>query len=187
MEQDDAPTDRLDGPQIQAGVHSLPWTGARAYVSVAGSLSREDLRTLSGQHAPHASLAIVGKTSQGAIMTGTVKSKKVLDASGEWTDEMVYVLDGQEVTEAEFRRSFPDRSGEMPMLGNSAHRGWPILSDAMAVHPLQVQEAEADAARKGVPTQFETQYGRPIFRNREHRRQYIKKYGIIDRSSYTGY
>lgn len=67
-----------------------------------------------------------------------------------------------------------------------AMSGWPIVSDALAVHADQVQEAIADAAKKGVPTEFRKD-GRPVLRDRAHRKAYLKAYGFIDRNSFTGY
>lgn len=64
--------------------------------------------------------------------------------------------------------------------------GWPIVSDALGVHHDQVAEAIADAAKRGVPTEFRSD-GRAVLRDRGHRRDYLRAYGFIDRSSFTGY
>ncbi len=67
--------------------------------------------------------------------------------------------------------------------------GWPMVSDAAAVHPSQAKEATEDAAKKGVPTEF-TKGGRPIFTSQGHRAAYCKAYGYRDRNGsygdYTG-
>jgi hypothetical protein len=58
--------------------------------------------------------------------------------------------------------------------------GWkPLRSEAMAVHPKQIKEAEESAKRKGVPTEFDTM-GRPEFVSREHRKRYMRAYGFHD-------
>lgn len=64
--------------------------------------------------------------------------------------------------------------------------GWPIVSDALAVHHDQVPEAIADAKKRGVPTEFRRD-GRPILRDRSHRKAYLKAYEMHDRNSFTGY
>ncbi len=100
----------------------------------------------------------------------------------------VYLLEGKEVTEAEFLAAFPEQeivAGEPP--GGPALSGWPILSDALACHRKQIPEAEESARKRGVPTEFEKKDGRPIFRDRAHRRAYLKAYGYVDRNSYSGY
>lgn len=58
-------------------------------------------------------------------------------------------------------------------------------SVALAVHPSQVKEATEDATAKGVPTDF-TEDGRPVFRDRDHRRRYHKAYGFYDRDAGYG-
>lgn len=87
-----------------------------------------------------------------------------------------YFIDGKEVTKAEFDAAFPDLGA-----GQSAICHFkPILSDALAVHPKQVQEAMEDAKRKGVPTEFLPD-GRPVLRTRQHRKEYLKAYGFHDK------
>ena len=60
---------------------------------------------------------------------------------------------------------------------------WPMVSDAVAVMPNQIQEA-AEAARKhGVPTDF-TPKGQPIFTSPRHRRDYCERVrGVVDRNA----
>lgn len=93
-----------------------------------------------------------------------------------------YIIDGNEVTKAVFDRSFPDK----PIGDGSGLTGWrPLASDALAVHASQVVEAAEDAKNKKVPTDF-TKDGRPIFRTREHRKEYMRAYGYFDRSGGYG-
>lgn len=55
----------------------------------------------------------------------------------------------------------------------------PIHSDALGVHPSQVNAFRQAAARAGVPTDFDSK-ARPILRSREHRRRYLRHRGVID-------
>lgn len=58
---------------------------------------------------------------------------------------------------------------------------WPMKSEAAGVHPTQVADAYEEAKRNGVPTDF-TKDGRAIFRDRDHRRRYLKSIGLHDRN-----
>lgn len=105
-----------------------------------------------------------------------MKDRIVIDKNG-----TRYILDGREVTEDEYRKVYP-----APELGTGAFMdsvscsAWPMLSDGMAVHPLQIEEARKSAEAKGVPTDFNPEDGRAIFRDRDHRRRYLKAYGVHD-------
>lgn len=58
--------------------------------------------------------------------------------------------------------------------------GWPLHSNAAKVHPRQIAEAYAASVRRGVPTQFD-EHGRPIFRSKTHRKDYLQKVrGLFD-------
>lgn len=88
-----------------------------------------------------------------------------------------YILDGVEVDKETFDASFPDRpmaqDGECALSATPPH-----LSDALAVHPNQVQEAMESAKRRGVPTDFISD-GRPLFTSRAHQAAYLKAYRDI--------
>lgn len=64
-------------------------------------------------------------------------------------------------------------------------RAYPILSDAMGVHPDQVPAAREHARAHGVPTDF-TPDGRPVIRSRKHRKQYGESRGFVDRNGCCG-
>ena len=103
----------------------------------------------------------------------------------------VYFIDGYEVTKDEFdRQTTPPVTLAEGISGKAdkkrRKRGYPIKSVALAVHSSQVGEAQADSAKKGVPTEF-TSGGRPILRDASHRRKYLKAYGFHDRNSYNGH
>lgn len=102
----------------------------------------------------------------------------VIRGHGEST---TYWIDGRPVTKAEFDVAFPDK----PM-GPEALIGWkPVISDALAVHPRQVQEATENAKAKGVPTDFLPD-GRPILTSRSHRKAYLRAYGFHDNNGGYG-
>jgi hypothetical protein len=67
------------------------------------------------------------------------------------------------------------------------NRPWsrPIKSIAMAVHPDQVQEAAEMDVKLGVPTEY-TEDGRPILRDRDHRRRFMQAHGLFDRDAGFG-
>jgi hypothetical protein len=94
-------------------------------------------------------------------------------------DNQQYFLDGREVSAEEFFEAFP----EQPLgdhAGNALVSFKTLRSEALAVHPDQVPEARDDAARKGIPTEFD-RIGRPIFHSSRHFREYAKKYGFRHR------
>lgn len=70
---------------------------------------------------------------------------------------------------------------------SSGNRPWsrPLKSVALAVQPGQVAEAAADAAARGVPTDF-TPEGEPILRDRDHKKRYLRAYGMYDRDAGYG-
>lgn len=62
---------------------------------------------------------------------------------------------------------------------------WPQMSDAMAVHPMDIPAAEASAKAGGVPTSF-AKDGRPIFTGPKHRKQYCEMEGSYDKDGGYG-
>ena len=56
---------------------------------------------------------------------------------------------------------------------------WPLASDAMGVHPDQIEEFTKDARERGVPIEFD-RLARPIFTGPRHRRDYCRAYGVHD-------
>jgi hypothetical protein len=92
-----------------------------------------------------------------------------------------YFLDGREVSKELFDQFFPD----LPLGPQQVCFFPPLASDAMAVHPHQVEEAREDAKRKGVPVDFLPD-GRPVFTSRQQRRRYLRAYGFKDRNGGYG-
>lgn len=62
---------------------------------------------------------------------------------------------------------------------------WPMESIAAGVSPDQVPEFVQFDKQKGVPTQY-SRDGNPIFRDRKHRRDYLRAHGIFDRNAGYG-
>lgn len=94
-----------------------------------------------------------------------------------------YYLSGREVTKEKYEEYYPP----MKMDGGfPAMNGWskPMLSDAMAVHPEQIEEARERDKKHGVPTDY-TADGRPILHSEDHKRRLMKSLGYHDRNSYV--
>jgi len=79
-----------------------------------------------------------------------------------------------------------DRDYETELGVVSGCSNWPMKSDAAGVHPSQIKEASENAARKGVPTRFDSQTGQAIFESRGHRQKYLKAHGLRDRNAGYG-
>lgn len=118
-------------------------------------------------------------------MTGRIAYHKRLDEDGGWVEVVEYFIDNRPVSEADFLAAFPDHE-DLGAAAITGTRGWPLASDAAAVHPRQIEKAKEIDRRKGVPTEY-TPSGRPVFTDRGHRRRYLKAHNLIDRSSFTGY
>ena len=99
--------------------------------------------------------------------------KGVIRGSG---DKTTYLIDGREVTKAQFDEAFPDQAIGTGEGLTSWHR--PVVSDALAVHPRQVEEARELAKRKGVPVEFQPD-GRPVFTSSRQFRDYARKHGFV--------
>lgn len=94
------------------------------------------------------------------------------------SDKPVFLIDGKEVTKEEFDQVFKPQ----PLGDGAGLIGWhrPVVSDALAVHPDQVEEASEHAKKLGVPTEFQAD-GRPIFRSSKHFRSYARAHGFVHR------
>lgn len=114
-------------------------------------------------------------------MKGRIWGRRSLIGT-EFVTEMVYEIDGEEVTADKFYEAFPQREPSADALTFSPTT-WPQQCDALAVHPSQVEEAREDAKRKGVPTDF-TPDGRPVITSAAHQKQYAKLYGFRPKRGY---
>lgn len=61
----------------------------------------------------------------------------------------------------------------------------PKLSEALGVHPTQVQEAMDDARKRGVPTDF-TRDGRAVITSRAHQKALCRAYGFTNKDGCYG-
>lgn len=99
---------------------------------------------------------------------------------GEWH----YFLEGKKVSKRAYHKVFPAlRDGGIP--GASASWKKPLHSDALAVHPKQIEEARRDAEVRGVAVDFD-RHGRPVFNSRQERNRYLKAYSYFDRDGGYG-
>ena len=113
-------------------------------------------------------------------MLGQIMWVKTLDSKGNWVEKPAFRIDGQVVTQAEFKKHFRDRSLAGRQVSTSARRAaWPIRSEGMAVHPTQRETAMAIARKQGVPTYID-RVGRPVFESLAHQRAYMKIRGFHD-------
>lgn len=64
--------------------------------------------------------------------------------------------------------------------------GWPMKCDAAGVHPDQAKEAYDESVRMGTPTEFDRTTGQAVFRDRAHRRDYLRSVGLHDRDGGYG-
>lgn len=81
---------------------------------------------------------------------------------------------GQRLSEEEFERRFLHDTAAAPC---SLVAFKPLASEALAVHPDQVEEARALAQHKGVPVEFLPD-GRPRFTSSRQFRDYAKAHGF---------
>lgn len=109
--------------------------------------------------------------------------RTVRDAEYNPVSVVAYFLEGREVTEEEYRKVYPLDPG-VPMIS----AGWsrPMLSDALAVHPSQVQEATARNAKRGCSVTYRTDDGRAIVPDRGERKKLLKIEGFHDRDGGYG-
>lgn len=94
-----------------------------------------------------------------------------------------YFINGVESSKEEFEEAFPPKPFGVP--GAPSLTGWPKISDVAGVHRSQVEEVAEYDRKNGVPTDY-TPDGAVIFRDRGHRRDYMKLHGIHDRQGGYG-
>ncbi len=88
-----------------------------------------------------------------------------------------FFVDDVEVTEEEFHATFPTRIEDIlasGLLGHSATKTcWPMRSRALAVHPKQVDQANARNRRHGLASYYEKD-GTAVLPTREERKKLNK-------------
>jgi hypothetical protein len=80
-----------------------------------------------------------------------------------------------------------DRDIAREQNGNQSFKSacWPMRSDALGVHPDQIPEAIAEAAKSGVRVNFDGE-GRAILESPKHRKEYAESMGFFDRQGGYG-
>ena len=119
----------------------------------------------------------------------------------EWTFEgkvAVFRINGKRVTKAEYEAALPkklglsgrglvkSRKGTPASLAKLGKAGWPLESEALAVHPTQVADMDARCRKEGVPTEFNPATGAPILTSKAHRKAYLRMEKCHDRNSFFG-
>lgn len=100
-------------------------------------------------------------------------------------DKWLYFLDGKKVSAKKYHKRYPrpEAGGKvLPKLKD----GWPKKCLALAVHPDQVDEANARNKEHGVNVHYAAD-GVPTLPDRNERRKLLKLEGLHDRHSFTGY
>ena len=104
-----------------------------------------------------------------------MKPDRCVLIKGEWK----YFLDREEVTREQYERRYPPVEHGGRLLEAKACDAWPMRSDALAVHPNQIEAAKARDAAHGIQTDYD-HMGRPILRDRDHRRRMLRSFGYHD-------
>lgn len=68
----------------------------------------------------------------------------------------------------------------------TTHAKWPMRSMTCGVSPRQTKEAAAHDRSLGVPTDYDKKTGDVIWRDNQHRNQWIEAHGGIDRDAGYG-
>lgn len=117
-------------------------------------------------------------------MTGKFIDRRELNDQGEWVMRRVYFINGNEVTEAEYKAAFPDKAG-IPMMSGISHKHWPQRSKACAVHKGQVKRANERNAKLGLSTYYEPD-GTAVIPDRAERARLHKAEGFFDNDAGYG-
>lgn len=81
--------------------------------------------------------------------------------------------DGVEITEAEFDRLMPPKELAEPLRAHGPGL-WPMYSEALAVHPSQVDAANERAKKHGIAVTYETGTGQCKIDSRADRAKLLK-------------
>lgn len=99
----------------------------------------------------------------------------------------MYVLDGVVVTADVYLQAFPEHKimtgtpyNPAPVPGIAVDWKKPVISYGAACHPRAIKDFENFTAAAGVPTDFTTKRGRPIFRSAAHKAKVTKLLRIHD-------
>lgn len=89
---------------------------------------------------------------------------------------MRYWIDGQQVTEAAYHAAFPSKLEELLEAKEVKIEGgghWPLVSDALGVHPDQVDEANLRNKKAGVAVEYNRK-GQAVIPTRGERRKLLR-------------
>ncbi len=110
-----------------------------------------------------------------------VKKKKVaFDRLGNAT----YYVDGAVVTKEEFDGLLPEKPLGCPLAGHLP-ACWPQVSEALAVHPDQVQEGNVRNKRHGISARYQPGTGLCVIPDRDDRSKLMRLEGVHDK--HAGY
>jgi hypothetical protein len=87
-----------------------------------------------------------------------------------------------EVSEAEYLDRFPDQKLDFSDGPPGGETDWkkPISSLGAGCHPKRIKEFEKACEKRGIPTDFTTNRGLPIFKSRAHRKQVLRMLKLHD-------
>lgn len=110
----------------------------------------------------------------------------------------ICVLEDKEVSEAQYDRAFPSKLHEIlemagkgrgtrrQLLAGHQPSCWPMRSEALAVHPDQVQEATEQLKRHGISGVRYEGDGTAVLQDRGARRELLRLEGMVDRQGGYG-
>lgn len=116
-------------------------------------------------------------------MRGRIRYVRRYDAeTGYSAERKEFYLDDRQVTEEEYRAALPPPAPARAGVAPGAEATWrrPVVSTGAAVVPKRIKQAEEKCARAGVPTDFTTNRGKPIFTSRAHRKAVLRVFGMHD-------
>lgn len=112
-----------------------------------------------------------------------MKTKVVVGARNKFT----YYIDDKEVSEKEWKKTCRGMNlGNVATTMMQTSKSWPKKSDALGVHPKQIDEAQAMSIKLGVPTEFDRETGQAIMRDNAHQRDFLKAHGYHNRDGGYG-
>lgn len=96
-----------------------------------------------------------------------------------------YWADGVQVDKASFDSTFPDCPIEPgDVIGGIGARNWPMVSEALALHPRQVEEGNALNAKHGIATRYDPKTGCAIIPTPADRRKLLKREQAYDKHAF---
>lgn len=100
------------------------------------------------------------------------------------SEMLKYASEGMSIEGVWYERDISAEHSRQARKGASS--GWPMKSDGAGVHPGDAAKAEKASAKIGVPTEYDRKTGQAIFRDRNHRRNFLKANGMHDKNGGYG-